>query len=70
MSGHELTIANVSFGESHRGERHYLPKYVDVSELSQIMLDAIARHLSERPRRTLDFQTPAEMFSQCIAMTG
>ena len=50
--------------------RQYLPKGVDVSELSQINLNAIARQLNERPRKTLDFQTPAEMFSQCVALTG
>ena len=50
--------------------RQYLPKGVDVSELSQIKLNAIARQLNERPRKTLGFQTPAEMFSQCVALTG
>jgi len=50
--------------------RQYLPKGVDVSELSQIKLNAIARQLNERPRKTLDFQTPAEMFSRCVALTG
>ncbi len=50
--------------------RQYLSKGVDVSELSQIKLNAIARQLKERPRKTLGFQTPAEMFSQCVALTG
>ncbi len=50
--------------------RQYLPKGVDVSELSQIKLNAIARQLNERPRKTLGFQTPAEMFNQCVASTG
>ena len=50
--------------------RQYLPKGVDVSELSQTKLNAIARQLNERPRKTLGFQTPAEMFSQCVALTG
>ena len=50
--------------------RQYLPKGVDVSELSQIKLNAIARQLNERPRKTLDYQTPAEMFSRCVALTG
>ncbi len=48
----------------------YLPKGVDVSEISQIKLNAIARQLNDRPRKTLGFQTPAEMFGQCVAMTG
>jgi IS30 family transposase len=50
--------------------RQYLPKGVDVSNLSQVKLNAIARQLNERPRKTLGFQTPAEMFSQCVASTG
>lgn len=50
--------------------RQYLPKGIDVSELSQAKLNAIARKLNERPRKTLGFQTPAEMFSQCVALTG
>jgi len=50
--------------------RQYIPKGIDVSELSQAKLNAIARQLNERPRKTLGFQTPAEMFSQCVALTG
>jgi IS30 family transposase len=50
--------------------RQYLPKGIDVSNLSQVKLNAIARQLNERPRKTLGFQTPAEMFSQCVASTG
>ncbi len=50
--------------------RQYLPKGIDMSNLSQVKLNAIARQLNERPRKTLGFQTPAEMFSQCVASTG
>ncbi|MGO4396474.1 IS30 family transposase [Variovorax sp. M-6] len=48
-------------------ERH---KGIDVSTYSQAKLNALARRLNERPRKTLDFQTPAEMFSQIVASTG
>jgi IS30 family transposase len=50
--------------------RQYLPKGIDISNYSQAKLNAVARQLNERPRRTLGFQTPAEMFSQSVASTG
>jgi len=50
--------------------RQYLPKGIDISSYSQAKLNAIARQLNERPRKTLGYQTPAEMFSQSVASTG
>ena len=50
--------------------RQYMPKGIDLSSLSQLQLNAIARQLNERPRETLGFHTPAEMFSECVALTG
>jgi IS30 family transposase len=50
--------------------RQYLPKGIDISGYSQAKLNAMARQLNERPRKTLGFQTPAEMFSQTVASTG
>lgn len=50
--------------------RQYFPKGVDVSDYSQAQLNAVARKLNERPRKTLDYQTPAERFSQFVASTG
>jgi len=50
--------------------RQYLPKGIDISTYSQAKLYAVARRLNERPRKTLNFQTPAEMFSQYVASTG
>ena len=50
--------------------RQYFPKGIDISTYSQAKLNAVARKLNERPRKTLGFQTPAEMFSQTVASTG
>jgi len=50
--------------------RQYLPKGIDVSIYSQAKLNAMARQLNQRPRKTLGYQTPAEMFSQTVASTG
>jgi IS30 family transposase len=50
--------------------RQYLPKGIDISSYSQAKLNAMARQLNERPRKTLGYRTPAEMFSQTVALTG
>jgi IS30 family transposase len=50
--------------------RQYFPKGMDLSDVSQNTLNAIARRLNERPRKTLDFETPAERFAQCVASIG
>ena len=50
--------------------RQYFPKGMDISNIHQNRLNAVARQLNERPRKTLDFRTPAERFNQCVASTG
>src|SRR3954470_1581336 len=50
--------------------RQYFPKGTNISDYSQVQLNAVARKLNQRPRKTLSYQTPAEIFNQCVASTG
>ncbi|MFQ5982588.1 MAG: IS30 family transposase [Woeseiaceae bacterium] len=47
--------------------RQYFPKGMDLSNVHQNRLNAVARRLNERPRKTLGYYSPAEKFGECVA---
>ncbi len=49
--------------------REYFPKGTDLSIHSQVQLNKVARQLNERPRKTLQYETPADKFNACVAAT-
>ena len=49
--------------------RQYFPKGDDLSGYSQDELNVVADKLNTRPRKTLGFQTPADMLARAVALT-
>lgn len=49
--------------------RQYFPKGTDLSIIPQRTLNRVADELNGRPRKTLGFVTPAEVFHQAVALT-
>ena len=50
--------------------RQYFPKGMDLSSVHQNRWNAGARRFNERPRKTLNFEPPADRFSPCVASLG
>ncbi len=47
--------------------RQYFPKGTDVSRYQERELDAVAATLNARPRKTLNWKTPAEAFNELLS---
>lgn len=47
--------------------RQYFPKGTSMGTLTQADLDAVAHKLNTRPRKTLQFDTPAERFANLMS---
>ena len=50
--------------------RQYLLKGTDLARYTQTQLNAIARELNTRPRKTLGYRTPADILAETVASTG
>lgn len=50
--------------------RRFLPKKTDFASVSKNQIKAIETWLNNRPRKCLDFYTPAEVFNRRVALTG
>lgn len=50
--------------------RRYFPKGTDLSVYSQAKLNTVARRLHNWPRKTPNFETPADRFNQRVASNG
>lgn len=48
--------------------RHCFPNGMDLADVHQNKLDAVARQHNERPGKTLNYRIPAEQFNQCVAL--
>ena len=49
--------------------RQYFPDGTDLSTYTQADLNAVARRLNMRPRKMLDYNTPADTLAACVAST-
>jgi IS30 family transposase len=50
--------------------RQYFPEGTDLRTFSQAKLNRIADRLNTRPRKTLDYETPADRLAAAVASTA
>ena len=50
--------------------RRFLPKKTDFATISHQQIKYIETLLNNRPRKCLDYKTPAEVFNSSVALAG
>lgn len=50
--------------------RQYFPRGMDLTPVTQAMLNRVAQELNTRPRKTLGYRTPAAVLADTVAPTG
>lgn len=50
--------------------RQYFPKKTPINDFTQEDLQEVASELNERPRKTIVFRTPSEVWLESVAKTG
>lgn len=50
--------------------RQYFPKNIDLSTMTRAKLSAVARELNSRPRQSLNWMKPCEVFGRAVASTA
>jgi IS30 family transposase len=50
--------------------RQYFPKGTDLSVFSRADLAAVSRELNDRPRQSLEWMKPSEVFGRAVASTA
>lgn len=69
VNGYALALIRNDWLNGIKGG-HDLAYTVEIADYSQAKLNAVARQLNNRPRKTLDYETPAERFNQTVASIG
>jgi hypothetical protein len=67
----EIHLGSSGSNENTNGLlRQYFPRGSDLSTHSRADLASVARQLNTRPRQTLDWMKPSEVFSRAVASNG